>query len=421
VSRELAIGSVDTLGLMLLLPGRLAQRECATGAAANTAMTRTRPTTAAQAARLTAPDRRIGGDPGRTGAPPARKCEEHIPMSTRPRLTALLRTALLTGGLIAAAPLAHAAQTITNVSYDPTRELYADFNAAFARHWKQTTGETVTVRMSHGGSGSQARAVIEGLNADVVTLGIASDIDAIAQRTGKIPKNWESRLPNDSAPYTSTVVFLVRKGNPKHIQDWDDLVRPGIQVITPNPKTSSGGRWSFLAAWGYAVEKNGGDAAKAESFMRALYKNVPVLDSGARRSTTTFVQRGIGDVLLAWENEAFLAMHDLGPDRFQIVVPSISVLALPPVALVEGNADRDGTRKVSEAYLRYLYSPEGQKIIARHYYRPFEPQYADPADLRRFPKVRMFRVRQMFGGWDAVQAKFFADGGIFDKIYLGGQ
>jgi sulfate/thiosulfate transport system substrate-binding protein len=316
-------------------------------------------------------------------------------------------------------PLAAEAKnvTITNVSYDPTRELYKDFNAAFAGYWKAKTGDTVTIRTSNGGSGAQARSVIDGLNADVVTLGIASDIDAIAQKTHKMPANWQTRLPNASAPYTSTVVFLVRKGNPKHIKDWDDLVKPGVSVITPNPKTSSGARWNFLSAYAYALKANGGDDAKARSFIAALYKNVPVLDSGARGSTTTFVQRRQGDVLLAWENEAFLALNDLGPDKFEIVVPSYSVLAVPPVALVDANVDKDGTRKVSEAYLQYLYSPAGQKLIAHHYYRPFEPQYADPADLKRLPKLTLFKVADVFGSWDAVQKKYFADRGVFDQIY----
>jgi sulfate transport system substrate-binding protein len=310
--------------------------------------------------------------------------------------------------------------TITNVSYDPTREFYKDFNARFASYWKAKTGETVTIRTSNGGSGAQARSVIDGLNADVVTLGIASDIDAISEKTHKIPPNWQSRLPNDSAPYTSTVVFLVRKGNPKQLKDWADLIKPGVQVITPNPKTSSGARWNFLAAYAYALKASNGDEGKAKDFIAALYKNVPVLDSGARGSTTTFVQRGQGDVLLAWENEAFLALNDLGPDKFEIVVPSYSVLALPPVSLVDGNVDKDGSRKASEAYLNYLYSPEGQKLIAHHYYRPFDEKYADPADLKRFPKLNLFKVADVFGGWDAVQKKYFADGGIFDQIYGAG-
>lgn len=342
-------------------------------------------------------------------------------MTFHPRLgrSGLLRSAVLIA-LLSAPNIAHADSTITNVSYDPTREFYKDFNAVFASYWKAKTGETVTIRTSNGGSGAQARTVIDGLNADVVTLGIASDIDAIAQKTHKIPANWQSRLPNEFAPYTSTVVFLVRKGNPKHLKDWDDLVKPGVKVMTPNPKTSSGARWNFLAAFAYALKTSGGNEAKARAFIAALYKNVPVLDFGARGSTTTFVQRGQGDVLLAWENEAFLALNDLGRDRFEIVVPSYSVLALPPVSLVDGNVDKDGTRKVSEAYLQYLYSPAGQKLIAHHYYRPFEAKYADPADLKRFPKINLFKVSDVFGGWDAVQKKYFADGGVFDQIYGAG-
>ncbi len=334
-------------------------------------------------------------------------------------LTSAIRTSAL---IVAVAGLsyptwAHADVTITNVSYDPTRELYKDFDAAFANYWKAKTGETVTIRTSNGGSGAQARSVIDDLNADVVTLGIASDIDAIAQKTGKIPANWQSRLPNASSPYTSTVVFLVRKGNPKNIKDWADLVKPGVQVITPNPKTSSGARWNFLAAYAYALKVNNGDDAKAKAFVGALYRNVPVLDSGARGSTTTFVQRGQGDVLIAWENEAFLAVNDLGPDKFEIVVPSYSVLAQPPVTLVDGTVDKDGSRKVSEAYLQYLYSPDGQNLIAHHYYRPSEAQYADPADLKRFPKIALFKVADVYGSWDEVQKKYFADKGVFDQIY----
>ncbi|HTJ02843.1 MAG TPA: sulfate ABC transporter substrate-binding protein [Methylovirgula sp.] len=332
------------------------------------------------------------------------------PRSFRLSLAALAAVVALTTS-------AHADVTVTNVSYDPTRELYKDYATLFASYWKAKTGETVTVRTSNGGSGAQARTVIDGLAADVVTLGIASDIDAIAQKTGKIPANWQSRLPNESAPYTSTVVFLVRKGDPKHIKDWADLIKPGVQVITPNPKTSSGGRWNFLAAYASALKASNGDEAKAKSFIGALYKNVPVLDSGARGSTTTFVQRGQGDVLLAWENEAFLALNDLGRDKFEIVVPSYSVLAVPPVALVDGNVDKNHSRKVSEAFLEYLYSPAGQKLIAHHYYRPFEAKYADPVDIARFPKVNLFKVADVFGGWDAVQKKFFADGGVFDQIY----
>ena len=311
---------------------------------------------------------------------------------------------------------ASAATTLLNVSYDPTRELYRDYNAAFTKFWKQKTGETVTIRQSHGGSGKQARAVIDGLPADVVTLALEADIDAIAEKTGKIPANWRTSLPNNSAPYVSTIVFLVRKGNPKNVKDWNDLVRPGIQVITPNPKTSGGARWNFLAAWGWALKHYNGDEAKARQYITTLFKNVPVLDTGARGSTTTFVQRGIGDVLLAWENEAFLALEELGPDKFEIVAPSLSIKAEPPVALVSGNTKAKGTTKQAQAYLEYLYSAEGQRIAARHYYRPYKPELADPKDMKRFPKIQLLSIEE-FGGWSKVQPKFFADGGLFDQIY----
>ena len=305
---------------------------------------------------------------------------------------------------------------LLNVSYDPTRELYRDFNAAFARHWKETRGDTVTVETSHGGSGKQARAVIDGIQADVVTLALAYDVDAIAQKSKLLPANWESRLPENSAPYTSTVVFLVRKGNPKGIRDWPDLLRSSVSVITPNPKTSGGARWNYLAAWAYGEHIFKGDRAKVLNYMRALFRNVPVLDTGARGATTTFVQRGIGDVLLAWENEAFLAQQELGPDKFEIVVPRQSILAEPSVALVDRNVDRHGTREVAQAYLRYLYSPEGQRIAARHYYRPRHPEHAAPADVARFPQVRLVTIRSAFGSWEKAQAEHFADGGVFDQI-----
>lgn len=311
------------------------------------------------------------------------------------------------------------AQTLLNVSYDPTRELYQQFNRAFVQYWKRQTGEDVEIRMSHGGSGSQARAVIDGLPADLVTLALAFDIDAIAARSKFIAPDWQKRLPDNSAPYTSTIVFLVRKGNPKHIHDWDDLAKSGVSVITPNPKTSGGARWNFLAAWGYA-ERKWGNEDKARAFVAALFKNVPVLSSGARGATMTFARRGIGDVLLAWENEAFLALDALAPGQFEIVVPSISIRAEPPVAVVDMNAQNHGTRKLAEAYLRYLYSPEGQKIIAKNYYRPVSPQYADPADLKRFPKLDLLTINGDFGGWAKAQAKFFADGGVFDQIYQPG-
>jgi sulfate/thiosulfate-binding protein len=314
--------------------------------------------------------------------------------------------------------MALADTTILNVSYDPTRELYKAFDTAFAAYWKQQTGETVTVNQSHGGSGAQARAVIDGLDADVVTLALEADIDAIAKKTGKIPANWKSLLPSNSTPYTSTIVFLVRKGNPKGIKDWDDLVKPGVQVITPNPKTSGGARWNYLAAWAFADQKYGHDEAKDRDFVGALYKNVPVLDSGARGSTTTFAQRGIGDVLISWENEAFLALKELGPDAVEIVVPSLSIKAEPPVALVDGNVDAKGTRKVAEAYLKYLYSDEAQKIIAKNYYRPINPAAADAEDLKRFADLKLVSIDDpLFGGWAKVQPTHFDDGGVFDQIY----
>ncbi|WP_433853819.1 sulfate ABC transporter substrate-binding protein [Stenotrophomonas nitritireducens] len=305
---------------------------------------------------------------------------------------------------------------LLNVSYDPTRELYRDFNAAFARHWKETRGDTVTIETSHGGSGKQARAVIDGIQADVVTLALAYDVDAIAQKARLLPANWESRLPDNSAPYTSTIVFLVRKGNPKGIRDWPDLLRAGVSVVTPNPKTSGGARWNYLAAWAYAEHIFKGDRARILTYMRALFRNVPVLDTGARGATTTFVQRGIGDVLLAWENEAFLAQEELGPDKFEIVVPRLSILAEPSVALVDRNVDRHGTREVAQAYLQYLYSAEGQRIAARHYYRPRHPELAAPADVARFPQVRLVTIREAFGSWEKAQAEHFADGGVFDQI-----
>ena len=305
---------------------------------------------------------------------------------------------------------------LLNVSYDPTRELYKDYNAAFAKHWKETKGDTVTIETSHGGSGKQARAVIDGIEADVVTLALAYDVDAIAQRAKLIQPNWEQRLPDNSAPYTSTIVFLVRKGNPKQIKDWPDLLRSGVSVITPNPKTSGGARWNYLAAWAYGDHIFKGDRERTLNYMRALFRNVPVLDTGARGATTTFVQRGIGDVLLAWENEAFLAQEELGPDKFEIVVPRLSILAEPSVAVVDKNVDKHGTREVADAYLKYLYSPEGQKIAARHYYRPRHPEFADAADIARFPKLELVTIQSAFGSWDKAQAEHFADGGIFDQI-----
>ncbi|OHV79967.1 sulfate ABC transporter substrate-binding protein [Ensifer sp. LCM 4579] len=333
----------------------------------------------------------------------------------------MLKLALVVGSLqLGSIGLAHADTTILNVSYDPTREFYKDFNAAFAEKWKADTGETVTIQTSHGGSGKQARSVIDGLPADVVTLALEADIDAIAAATGKIPADWKTRLENNSSPYTSTIVFLVRKGNPKGIKDWGDLVRDDIQVITPNPKTSGGARWNFLAAWAWARNANNGDDAKAQEYVTELFKHVPILDTGARGSTTTFVQRGLGDVLLAWENEAYLALEELGPGDFEIVTPSVSIKAEPPVALVDGNADSKGTRKVAEAYLHYLYSDVGQKLVAKHYYRPFKPQAAAAEDLARFADVKLITIDD-FGGWKEAQPKFFADGGIFDQIYKPGR
>jgi sulfate/thiosulfate transport system substrate-binding protein len=307
--------------------------------------------------------------------------------------------------------------TLTNVSYDPTRELYADFNEAFAKHWRDEHGQEIKTNQSHGGSGAQARAVIDGLKADVVTLAIAYDIDQIASLAKALPENWQDRLPNNSSPYRSTVVFLVRKGNPKGIKDWDDLAKPDVEVITSNPKTSGAGRLAYLAAWGYAARKNNNDEVKATEYIRALYKNVPVLDSGARGSTTTFVQRGIGDVLLAWENEALLAIKELGPEQLELVVPSISILAEPPVALVDKNAEANGTTDVAKAYLEYLYTPAGQKIAAKHYYRPSEPEYVDAEVLKQFPELTLFSVKEAFGSWREAHDKHFKDGGVFDSIY----
>ena len=326
----------------------------------------------------------------------------------------ILSVALAAFGSLAVPALA-APVTLLNVSYDPTRELYKDVNAGFAAQWQAKTGDVVTINQSHGGSGKQARSVIDGLEADVVTLALAYDIDEIADKAKLLPETWQKRLANNSTPYYSTIVFLVRKGNPKGVKDWDDLVKPGIAVITPNPKTSGGARWNYLAAWGYATKKYGSPAA-ARDFVTKLYKNVPVLDSGARGSTTTFVQRGQGDVLLAWENEAFLATKELGVGQYEIVVPSVSILAEPPVAVVDKNVDKHGTRKVAEAYLNYLYTPVGQEIIARNYYRP-----RDKAVLAKygstFPKLALFTIDKNFGGWRKTQAAHFADGGIFDQIF----
>ena len=321
---------------------------------------------------------------------------------------------VLTAALFAITGLANAAELL-NVSYDPTRELYTEFNAAFAKFWKAKTGQELTVRQSHGGSGKQARAVIDGLEADVVTLALAYDIDVIAQ-TGLLPVDWQSKFASNSAPYTSTIVFLVRKGNPKAVKDWNDLVKPGISVITPNPKTSGGARWNYLAAWAYADHATGKDEAKTRQFIGQLFKNVPVLDSGARGSTTTFVQRGIGDVLIAWENEAYLALKEFGADKFEIVTPSISILAEPPVAVVGSVAARHGTSELANAYLAYLYSTEGQEIAGKNFYRPRDPQVAEKY-AGQFGKVTLVTIDEAFGGWKKAQPTHFADGGVFDQIY----
>jgi sulfate/thiosulfate transport system substrate-binding protein len=308
--------------------------------------------------------------------------------------------------------------TLLNVSYDPTRELYQEVNASFAKQWKARTGDNLRINQSHSGSGKQARAVIEGLEADVVTLALAYDIDAIAGGSGKLPKDWQSKLPTHASPYRSTIVFVVRKGNPEKIRDWDDLVRPGIKVITPNPKTSGGARWNYLAAWGYAQTRFGGDTAKVRGFVARLYGNVPVLDSGARAASTTFAQRNIGHVLITWENEAFLLVKQLGSDRLEVVVPSVSILAEPPVAVVDTNASRHGTSAVARAYLEYLYTPDGQEIIARHHYRPLDARIADKY-AGSFPKLQLLTVDDDFGGWQQAQKMHFADGGSFDQIYSG--
>jgi sulfate/thiosulfate transport system substrate-binding protein len=336
------------------------------------------------------------------------------------------RSMLFTAALAASAQFtglgfAFADTTLLNVSYDPTRDLYRAFNDAFAAHWKAQTGETVTIRTSHGGSGKQARAVIDGLDADVVTLALEADIDAIAEKSGKIPADWRGRLENNSAPYTSTIVFLVRKGNPKGIEDWGDLVKDGVQVITPNPKTSGGARWNYLAAWAWADEAFGGDEAKIKGYLADLYKRVPVLDTGARGSLTTFAQRQIGDVLLAWENEAYLAGAEFGAGEFDIVVPPSSILAEPPVALVDGNVDAKGTRAVAQAYLEYLYSVEGQRLAAKHFYRPARRDLVPAEELSALPDIKLVSIDDpLFGGWAKAQPKHFGDGGVFDQIYRPG-
>ncbi|MES2884912.1 MAG: sulfate ABC transporter substrate-binding protein [Pseudomonadota bacterium] len=311
---------------------------------------------------------------------------------------------------------AASAKDFLNVSYDPTREFYKEVNTVFVAEWKAKSGESLDIKTSHGGSGKQARSVIDGLEADVVTLALAYDIDSIAEKGGLFPKTWQKRLPDNSSPYTSTIVFLVRKGNPKGIKDWGDLAKPGVAVITANPKTSGGARWNYLAAWGWALKQPGGSEASAKDYLTKLFKNVPVLDTGARGSTTTFVQRGIGDVFLSWENEAFLAVNELGKDKFEIIVPSLSILAEPPVTLVDKNVDKHGTRKAAEAYLQFLYSPAGQKLAAKHYYRPRKPELANPADIGRFPKSELFTLDSVFGSWAKAQATHFGDGGVFDQI-----
>ncbi|QWD80304.1 sulfate ABC transporter substrate-binding protein [Polynucleobacter sp. MWH-Spelu-300-X4] len=322
--------------------------------------------------------------------------------------------ALLIGLGISATGIA--GPTLLNVSYDPTRELYQDYNKAFTEYWKKKTGEDVGFKQSHGGSGKQARAVLDGLDADVVTLALAYDIDILSEKN-LIPKDWQKRLKNNSSPYTSTIVFLVRKGNPKGIKDWNDLAKPGVDVITPNPKTSGGARWNYLAAWAYALKQPGGSDAKAKDFVKKIFANVKVLDSGARGSTTTFTERGIGDVLISWENEAFLAVKELGPDKYEIVTPSLSILAEPPVTIVDKVVDRKGTRKIATAYLEYLYSPEGQEIAGKHYYRPREPKAAAKY-ANQFAKVKLFTIDQTFGGWQKAQKEHFSDGGTFDQIIV---
>jgi sulfate/thiosulfate transport system substrate-binding protein len=317
-----------------------------------------------------------------------------------------------------ATPDAHAQKSVTllNVSYDPTREFYQDVNAAFAKYWQQKTGEAVTINQSHGGSGKQARAVIDGLQADVVTLALAYDIDALFQNGKVVPQNWQTRLPNNSSPYTSTIVFVVRKGNPKGIKDWSDLARPGVAVVTPNPKTSGGARWNYLAAWAWSLKQWNNDQAKARDFVARLYKNVPVLDSGARGATTTFAQRGIGDVFISWENEALLVLDKMGRDRFEIVIPSLSILAEPPVSVVDKVVDKRGTRKLASAYLEFLYTPDAQEIAARHHYRPRDPHVL-ARHAREFPQMQLVTVDAAFGGWIKAQTQHFADGGVFDQIY----
>ena len=332
----------------------------------------------------------------------------------------LTRRAWLTAtaglSLLALVRPASAGRAILNVSYDPTRELFKVINPLFVAQWKTKTGEEIQIQASHGGSGAQARSVIEGLAADVVTLALADDISAISRKSGKIPANWQSRLPHNSSPYTSTIVLLVRKGNPKNIKDWDDLARPGVVVVTPNPKTGGGARWNYLAAWGFGLKKFKGNEEKTRDFVRAIYKNAPVLDSGARGSTMTFTKRELGDVLITWENEAHLALKEYGDDKYEIIIPSLSILAEPAVAVVDANVDAKGTRDVAEAYLRFLYEPEAQTIIAKNFYRPARPEYVDRTQLALFPKLQLITIDKAFGGWQAAQKKHFVDGAIFDQM-----
>lgn len=329
---------------------------------------------------------------------------------------------LVNAAMGAATEVVAAQQVLLNVSYDPTRELYKEFNAAFAKHWKAETDETITIRTSHGGSGAQARSVIDGIDADVVTLALQSDIDAIVERTGKIAEDWRAKLPKNSAPYTSTIVFLTRKGNPKNITSWADLTKDGVEVITPNPKTSGGARWNYLAAWGWAHQQFDGDEEKIKNYLSDLFRHVPVLDTGARGSTTTFVQRQLGDVLLAWENEAYLSVAEFGEDAFDIVVPEVSILAEPPVAVVDKNVDSKGTRKLAESYLQYLYSPEGQAIASKHYYRPSLPELVPEGQLKPLPDLKLLTIDDpIFGGWEKAQPYHFGEGGTFDQIYKPGR
>jgi sulfate/thiosulfate-binding protein len=338
-------------------------------------------------------------------------------MKTFLRTAAILAATLMAAFNVSAAPKN---VTLLNVSYDPTRELYAEFNEAFAKYWKEKTGGKVTIQQSHGGGGKQARAVIDGLRADVVTMALAYDIDIIAERAKLLPQDWQKRLPENSSPYTSTIVFVVRKGNPKGIRDWDDIVKPGVSVITPNPKTSGGARWNYLAAWAYALRQNNGDEARAKEFVTRLFRNVPVLDSGARGSTTTFVQRGIGDVFLSWENEALLILKEFGRDKYEIVLPSLSILAEPPVAVVDKVVDRKGTREVAQAYLEYLYSDIGQDIAGKNFYRPRSEKILAKY-AAQFPQIELITIDEVFGGWQKAQKTHFSDGGVFDQIFQPGK